>query len=135
MKDKLTCVKIFGTEYSLKGDENQKYMEELSIYVDKKMREIAERSALVSTAKVAVLTALRIADELYQLRKEKGGAKPDGSTEKRIKKLIEMIDHKVKDWYFNSAHYSFDFAQDVDGEPVEPYPERRAAGQECPAYP
>lgn len=97
MKDKLTQVKIFGTEYSLKGDEDREYMEELSNYVDKEMREVAERSALVSTAKVAVLTALRIADELYQLREEKGGVKPDGSTEKRIRKLIEMIDHKVKD--------------------------------------
>lgn len=97
MNDKLTRVEIFGTGYSLKGDENQEYMEELSIYVDKRMREIAERSALVSTAKVAVLTALRIADELYQLKRAKGGAKPDGSTEKRIRKLIEMIDDGVKD--------------------------------------
>ncbi len=51
----------------------------------------------MSTAKVAVLAALRIADELYQLRKGKDGVKADDSAEKRIGKLIEMIDHEVKD--------------------------------------
>ncbi|NOX97676.1 MAG: cell division protein ZapA [Nitrospirae bacterium] len=96
MKDKLTQVTIFGTEYSLKGDEDREYMEELSNYVNKRMKEVSEHSALVSTAKVAVLAALRIADELYQLRKEKDGIRTDGSAEKRIRKLIEMIDHEVE---------------------------------------
>ncbi len=98
VKDKIIQVKIFGAEYSLKGDENREYLEELSDYVDKKMREVADRSALVSTAKVAVLSALRIADELYQLRKEKRETKADSAAEKRIRKLIEMIDHKVKEY-------------------------------------
>ena len=97
MKDELTRVKIFGTEYSLKGEESQEYMEELAKYVDKKMREIAEYSALVSTAKVAVLTALRITDELYRERKDKNIIRTDNSAEKRIRKLIEMIDCEVKD--------------------------------------
>ena len=95
MKDNLIRVKIFGMEYSLKGDEEQEYMEELSNYVDKKMKEITEHSALVSTAKVAVLAALRIADELYQLREKKDRIKTDNSAEKRIGQLIEMIDHEV----------------------------------------
>ncbi len=95
MKDDLTQVKIFGTEYSLKGAEAQEYMEELANYVDKKMREISERSALVSTAKVAVLAALRISDELYRLRKDKSETRADISAETRIRKLIEMIDHEV----------------------------------------
>ncbi|MCD5401536.1 cell division protein ZapA [candidate division NPL-UPA2 bacterium] len=97
MKDKLTRVKIFGTEYSLKGDEEQEYMEELSNYVDQKMREVSENSALVSTAKVAVLAALRIADELEQLRKRKSDLKTGSPVEKRIRRLIEMIDREVKD--------------------------------------
>ena len=95
MKGDLTQVKIFGTEYSLKGAEAQEYMEELANYVDKKMREISERSALVSTAKVAVLAALRISDELYRLRKDKSETRADISAETRIRKLIEMIDHEV----------------------------------------
>ena len=97
MKDKLTRVKIFGMEYSLKGDEEQEYMEELSNYVDQKMREVSENSALVSTAKVAVLAALRIADELEQLRKRKSDLKTGSPVEKRIRRLIEMIDREVKD--------------------------------------
>lgn len=97
MKSKFIQVKIFGTEYSLKGDEEQEYMEKLSNYVDQKMREVAENSALVSTAKVAVLAALRIVDELEQLKKEKSEIMAGSPAEKKIRKLIEMIDHEIKD--------------------------------------
>lgn len=93
--EKFTKVKIFGMEYSLKGEEDSEYMQELAQHVDKKMKEVAEHSSLVSTSKVAVLTALRLVDELHQLRQSKGLS--DGSGERRIKKLIEMIDHRIKE--------------------------------------
>lgn len=91
--DKFTKVKIFGTEYSLRGEEDSEYMQELSQDVDEKMKEVAEHTSLVSTAKVAVLTALRMADELHQLKQSKGLG--DGSADRKVKKLIEMIDRRI----------------------------------------
>lgn len=88
-----TKVKIFGMEYSLKGVENPDYVERLASYVDRKMREISENSSLVSTVKIAVLAALRIADELHEERKAQG--LPPLSPEERIKGLIEVIDKEV----------------------------------------
>lgn len=90
---KITKVKIFGMEYSLKVTETPEYIEKLASYVDRKMREISENSSLVSTLKIAILAALRIADELHRERKAQG--LPLLSPEERIKGLIEVIDREV----------------------------------------
>ncbi len=60
-------VKILGQEYTIVSDEPREYMQKVSNYVDDKMVEIAEKNPKLSTAMVAVLTALNIADEYYKL--------------------------------------------------------------------
>ena len=61
-------VNIFGSEYTLISDNNEKYVQEIAQYIDKKMREIDRTQSLKSSAKVAILAALNIADELFQER-------------------------------------------------------------------
>ncbi len=65
--DKLT-VSIFGSEYTLVSDQNEEYVKKIAEFVDQKMREIDRSQNITSTAKVAILTALNIADELNQER-------------------------------------------------------------------
>ena len=59
-------VTIYGDEYPIKGDADQKYIYQLASYVDKKMREINRSQAINSNLKIAILAALNIADELFQ---------------------------------------------------------------------
>lgn len=66
-----TKVQIYNQTYSLQGDLEQAYLEELAGFVDAKMHAIANMTSTVDTQRVAVLTALAIADELNSLRKEK----------------------------------------------------------------
>lgn len=66
-----TKVQIYNQTYSLQGDLDQLYLEELAGFVDAKMHAIAKLTSTVDTQRVAVLTALAIADELNSLRKEK----------------------------------------------------------------
>jgi cell division protein ZapA len=66
-----TKVQIYNQTYSLQGDLDQAYLEELAGFVDAKMHAIANMTSTVDTQRVAVLTALAIADELNSLRKEK----------------------------------------------------------------
>ena len=68
--DELTRVEIYGQIYSLKGEGNQKYVQELAAYVDRKMREIAEHTTTVDSLKLAVLAAVNIADELHSTREQ-----------------------------------------------------------------
>lgn len=63
-------VDIFNEEYVVKGDENPDYIEMLASYVDRRMRTIQQRNPNLSTVKIAVLTALNLADELNKLQED-----------------------------------------------------------------
>ena len=61
-------VEIFGTEYRIKGDANADYIKQVAGLVDERMRQIAEASMTGSVAKIAILAAVNIADELLKER-------------------------------------------------------------------
>lgn len=63
-------VEIFNQEYVVKGNENAEYIEMLAAYVDRRMRMIDQRNHSLSTTKIAVLTALNLADELNKLQED-----------------------------------------------------------------
>ncbi len=59
-------VRIYGQVYNIRGDGNSAYISELAAYVDRKMREIMSTTHTVDSLRVAILSALNIADELFQ---------------------------------------------------------------------
>lgn len=61
-------VEIFGTEYRIKGDANGDYIKQVAGLVDERMRQIADASVTGSVAKIAILAAVNIADELLKER-------------------------------------------------------------------
>jgi len=58
-------IEIFGQRLGVRADGGEERLHELARFVDSRMREIAERSSSVDTVKIAVLTAMNIADELF----------------------------------------------------------------------
>ena len=68
-----TEVEIFGSVYSVRGAEDGEYLQELAGSVDRKMREIAGQVKTVDTAKIAILAALNLADELFQAQRAQEG--------------------------------------------------------------
>jgi cell division protein ZapA len=69
-RSKSTRVQIFGSDYHVRGEADAEYIRGLAAYVDSKMQEIATEQSLVSSTKVAILTAIHIADELFQERRK-----------------------------------------------------------------
>ena len=67
---KSVTVTIYGQEYTLRGDADANYVEQVAALVDLKMREISGRSDLASTGKVAILAAVNLADELLRERQK-----------------------------------------------------------------
>lgn len=74
-KNKLNrvSVEIFNDEYLVKGEENGEYIKMLAAYVDKKMKGIQQRNPSLAVNKIAVLTALNLADELNKLQEDYDG--------------------------------------------------------------
>lgn len=69
-KDSLVHVEIFGQAYAVRGGDDPGYVETLAAYVDEQMKEVSRASSAVDSLRIAVLAALNIADERFQLRKE-----------------------------------------------------------------
>jgi cell division protein ZapA len=67
--DKIT-VEIFGEKHVVRGEGTAPYIQGLAHEVDKKMRLIAQRLPRLGAQRIAVLTALNLADELAKLREE-----------------------------------------------------------------
>ena len=61
-------VNIGGLEYALRSNADPQHVQAVAEYVDKKMRQLSENSSVKSQLKIAVLTALNIADEYFRLK-------------------------------------------------------------------
>lgn len=70
--DRTINIEIFGQHYKIrvKGEEDEQYISHLTSYVDQKMNEVAVKSGSADVAKIAVLAALNIVDELFLSHKE-----------------------------------------------------------------
>ena len=86
-------VEIFGQEYKIKGVGNPQYVHKIAGYVDKKMREIAHSSGIMSQSRIAILAALNITDELYQVRETR--EKAEQELESQAVKLGELLEEKI----------------------------------------
>ena len=89
MEKKVVKVKIFGTEYPIKGDSNVEYIQEIANFVNDKMVEIDKTLSLKSSLKVAILAALNIADELFQEREE------NNKLQEKFETKVEYINNRL----------------------------------------
>ena len=83
-------IRIFGEEYTIKTGEDPSYVEEVARMVDEKMREIASSGKVVSTTKIAILSALNIADDLLKSRQgeESSSSAPGRQSDELVDKMI-----------------------------------------------
>jgi cell division protein ZapA len=83
-------VEIYGQSYFIKAGADPEYIKNVARYVDLKMREIASGSPTVDSLKIAVLAALNITDEFFQLKKHNQDV--DREIERRTEKINEILD-------------------------------------------
>ncbi len=86
-------VSIFGQEYTLKGDTDSDYVQKVAQFVDERMNEVASNSTVASTAKVAILAAVNIADELF--REQQKRLESAVSLEDRSAQLSRLLSQEV----------------------------------------
>jgi cell division protein ZapA len=63
-------VQIAGVRYSLKTDEDERWVKSIAAFVDTKMRDVQKHTRTVDTQSVAVLAALQVAEELFAERRD-----------------------------------------------------------------
>jgi len=87
-------VKIFNNEYLIKAEEDTEYVKKVAEYVNRKIDEVSHGNEGLSEKKMAILVALNIASEYFQLLKERDDILEDISS--RTNKLILDIDSKLR---------------------------------------
>jgi cell division protein ZapA len=71
-QDSSVRVEIYDESYHLRGTDPA-YIQRLAELVDAKMRAVAQHTSTVDTFRVAVLAAINLADDYYQLRRKFDG--------------------------------------------------------------
>ena len=96
MEEKIPIV-IGGQTYEIMGNPmDSLYYNSLSEYIEKKMQEVADSTNVVSSQKIAILTALNIADEL--LREREARALEEEKNNRLYAELGKMLDENLKEW-------------------------------------
>jgi cell division protein ZapA (FtsZ GTPase activity inhibitor) len=94
-------VTIFGQTLKLRGDANPEMTLKLAEFVDQKMREAVPSTMSLSNvlyneriARVAILAALNIAEELFQLRAEKESEK--NLIEEKASAMLTLLEKELQ---------------------------------------
>jgi cell division protein ZapA len=84
-REKTVRVTVFGQEYAIKGGVDADYIREVAAFVDMRMRESQAAQPSKPPIKIAILTALNLADELFAYRRKE-------------KELIERFEGKAREF-------------------------------------
>jgi cell division protein ZapA len=87
-------IRIQNQDYLLQGDGNEESNLRLAQYVNDKLKEVEENTEGLSEKKTAILAALNIASEYFQVVQERD--KLLSSIRERTQALIQSIDSTIR---------------------------------------
>ena len=87
-------VQIAGVKYSLKTDEDERWVKSIAAFVDGKIREAQKHGRTVDTQSVAVLTAMQIAEELFTERRATRELRK--SIRERSQSLLDYLEREAR---------------------------------------
>lgn len=100
-------IQIKGRNYAIACDDGQEgRVAELANYVDEKLKAIANAGAGANESHLLVLTAIVMADEIFDLKANTNGAPLDGlkiseTDEKDIVEAIDMMSKRINSMAVN----------------------------------
>jgi len=86
-------VEIYGQRYTVSGDADEEYIRRLANFIDDQMRRVAEGMNTTTPSRLAVLTALNLAHQLFELEKKRVQGEAD--IERRMMSLMASIEEEV----------------------------------------
>ncbi|GBF49844.1 cell division protein ZapA [Leptospira ryugenii] len=86
---------IFGETYTIVGEASPDYIHTVAEYVEARMKEIAQGLPQASKTKIAVLCALNLADELFQLKDKSLDPNQSKEIEDRTQKIISLLEEGI----------------------------------------
>ncbi len=88
-------VKIAGNSYTIRSETDEDYTQHLARYVDNKMKEVTQGTDTQSSIKVAILAALNISNELFQLREKV--SQQNEYIDRKATKLLSILESRLEE--------------------------------------
>ena len=82
-------VSIFGKDYTLRSDVGEEHIKKVAYFLDERMKMFAGQLTKKDPLKIAVLSALNIADELFRERMERD--KNLHFVDKETKEILDTV--------------------------------------------
>ncbi len=86
-------VDIYGQRYAISGEADEAYIRRLAHFIDDQMRRVAEGMNTTTPSRLAVLTALNLAHQLFELEKKRVQGEAD--VERRMMSLMASIEEAI----------------------------------------
>jgi len=86
-------VEIYGQRYTIRGEADEAYIRRLAHFVDDQMKRVAEGMKTATPSKLAVLTAINLAHQLFEVEKKR--AQGEADIERRMETLMESIEEQM----------------------------------------
>jgi len=91
---KVIRLEILGREFTIRSDEGEERVKKIGEYVNRKIQEITNDGKAVSTLNAAILAALNIANEYFELQERQKAL--TRSVEDKSGLLVELIHSAMK---------------------------------------
>ena len=88
------AVQIAGQRFVLRGDEDESAMREMAAYVDGRMKELQKQTHTADTQSLAVLSALKITEELFKVRRTLADLKR--KIRDRSSSLLHLVESRAR---------------------------------------
>jgi len=95
MSKNLVSITIRGQNYSIRTDSDPFEVKQIAAMVDQRMKEIEESTRTVDSLRSAILTAMTLADDLWQMKKRLD--QNENEQLNREQNLVDMIDQVLID--------------------------------------
>lgn len=86
-------VSVAGQKLKVRTDAKPKYVKELASFVEAKIKEAKRSGRTVTTQSLALLAAMNIADELFQLRSEQEDLKRQ--VREKSQRILRYLDREA----------------------------------------
>ena len=86
-------VEIYGQRYAIRGDADDVYIRRLAHFVEDHMKRLAGGMKTATPAKLAVLTAINLAHQLFESEEKRMQGEAD--VDRRMETLMESIEEQI----------------------------------------
>ena len=85
-------IDILGERYTVRGDAEINYISEVGKLVDERKRDLSKNISHKNIKRLAILTAINLADELLQEKILQSKRNPEEALARRTTELISLLD-------------------------------------------